>query len=392
MIVRRTMMGRRMGEEEEEEEEKGESATYSPRVQDLEELAQDEIEDSTFKSAEDGISNVELGQVAQDGSIGEEERKEGSAAVDSRQSSRGSKRDKSRGSSRESNRSTKTSSSVSSDGSDTTEAYSISTGTYTSRTGWSQADDWSPPPTWRSDDSWSSNRSKSDKGGGLNESKGTDEGEEGKGNEEKEGEDKEGGQSTSIASEHDPEITNEDSRSYEASQMTHDYEEKEKMEDDIKEDSHVDARGLPSLSRQSSTTLSSDSSATSVVLSSSEIYNRIAYSRPSTGSSSMYSSSSYTDSYYYGDTRLARGVPTTAITATPPVAVEAVAFPLVPHVVEVTLMTTMMETLSDNIEESTAMIQKILEQVIAPFTPTMMNRSHPQVERVKEVPCRVVAL
>ena len=56
------------------------------------------------------------------------------------------------------------------------------------------------------------------------------------------------------------------------------------MEDDIKEDSHVDARGLPSLSRQSSTTLSSDSSATSVVLSSSEIYNRIAYSRPSTGS------------------------------------------------------------------------------------------------------------
>ena len=90
-------------------------------------------------------------------------------------------------------------------------------------------------------------------------------------------------------------------------------------------------------------------------------------------------------------TRLARGVPTTAITATPPVAVEAVAFPLVPHVVEVTLMTTMMETLSDNIEESTAMIQKILEQVIAPCTPTMMTRSHPQVERVKEVPCRVVA-
>ena len=48
-----------------------------------------------------------------------------------------------------------------------------------------------------------------------------------KGNEEKEGEDKEGGQSTSIASEHEPEITNEDSRSYEASQMTHDYEENE---------------------------------------------------------------------------------------------------------------------------------------------------------------------
>ena len=321
--------------------------------------------------------------MAQDGSIGEEERKEGSAAVDSRQSSRGSKRDKSRGSSRGSNRSTATSSSVSSDGSDTTDTYSISTGTYTSRTGWSQADDWSPPPTWRSDDSWSSNRSDSDKGGGLNESKGTDEGEEGKGNEEKEGEDKEGGQSTSIASEHDPEITNEDSRSYEASQMTHDYEEKEKMEDDIKEDSHVDARGLPSLSRQSSTTLSSDSSATSVVLSSSEIYNRIAYSRPSTGSSSMYSSSSYTDSYYYGDTPIARGVPTTAITATPPVAVEAVAFSFgTPRSGGDFDDNDDGDFESDNIEESTTMIQKILEQVIAPFTPTMMNRSHPLVERV----------
>ena len=43
----------------------------------------------------------------------------------------------------------------------------LSTGTYTSRTGWSQADDWSPPPTWRSDDDVkSSNRSKSEQGEG----------------------------------------------------------------------------------------------------------------------------------------------------------------------------------------------------------------------------------
>ena len=117
------------------------------------------------------------------------------------------------------------------------------------------------------------------------------------------------------------------------------------MEDDIKEDSHVDARGLPSLSRQSSTTLSSDSSATSVVLSSSEIYNRIAYSRPNTVVVQCIALA-LTLIHTTTATRLARGVPTTATTATPPVAVEAVAFPLVPHVVVVTLMTTMMETLS----------------------------------------------